>query len=198
MSHIRLDYSYTFSSLRLVFLKRKLVRCITNARKNKEGFEFNFKNSEFENFDRSDYQFGFNFGSNFNSNRTSIHFSYNHYEREPIKASEDERMGISDWRDFPQIANTEWATTRFRRNSINSPYGQFDFVDNIKVYEFYKERGLTDSSGEFEIFPSSDPKCLVDFGNQSCIAKDTSTKRYNLNQERWVVSDLERDNFRKD
>ena len=168
------------------------------TKKNKEGFEFNFKNSEFENFDRSDYQFGFNFGSNFNSNRTSIHISYNHYEREPIKASEDERMGISDWRDFPQIANTEWATTRFRRNSINSPYGQFDFVDNIKGYEFYKERGLTDSSGEFEIFPSSDPKCLVDIGNQSCIAKDTSTKRYNLNQERWVVSDLERDNFQFD
>ena len=37
------------------------------TKKNKEGFEFNFKNSEFENFDRSDYQFGFNFGSNFNT-----------------------------------------------------------------------------------------------------------------------------------
>ena len=165
---------------------------------NKKGFELSFKNSEFENFDRSDYQFGFAYGSSFNSNRTNINISYNHYEREPIRASEDERMGISDWRTFPQIVDSEWATTRFRRNSINSPYGQFDFVDNIKEYEFYSEKGLTDSSGEFEIFPSSDPKCLVDLGSQSCIAKDTSTKRYNLNQERWVVSDLERDNFQFD
>ena len=168
------------------------------TKKNKKGFELSFKNSEFENFDRSDYQFGFAYGSSFNSNRTNINISYNHYEREPIRASEDERMGISDWRAFPQIVDSEWATTRFRRNSINSPYGQFDFVDNIKEYEFYSEKGLTDSSGEFEIFPSSDPKCLVDLRNQSCIAKDTSTKRYNLNQERWVVSDLERDNFQFD
>lgn len=168
------------------------------TKNNKKGFELSFKNSEFENFDRSDYQFGFSYGSSFNSNKTNININYNRYEREPIKANEDERMGISDWRAFPQIVDTEWATTRFRRNSINSPYGQFDFVDNIKEYEFYSEKGLTDSSGEFEIFPSSDPKCLVDLGTQSCIARDTSTKRYNLNQERWVVSDLERDNFQFD
>ena len=104
-------------------------------------------------------------------------------------------MGISDWRDLPQISGTDWDTTRFRRNSINSPYGQFDILENVKGYKFYNIYGLTDSSGEFEVFPSSDLKCLESLNDSACIASDTSTKRYNLNAERWVVSDLTRDNL---
>ena len=48
------------------------------TKKNKKGFELSFKNSEFENFDRSDYQFGFAYGSSFNSNRTNINLSLIH------------------------------------------------------------------------------------------------------------------------
>ena len=162
---------------------------------NIDGLGIKVKMTEFENFNRSDSQINFEYGSSFNSGKTKISFLYNHYERDPIKAKEDERMGISDWRNFSEISGTEWETTRFRRSSINSPYGQFDFVESVKDYKFYNVRGITDKSGEFEIFPDNDSKCLVDLDNSACIASDTSTKRYNLNAERWVVSDLTRDNL---
>ena len=165
------------------------------TKKKIEGMRLKIKATEFENFNRSDSQINFEYGSNFNSDRTQISLLYNHYERDPIRANEDERMGISDWRDFPQIAGSDWDTTRFRRNSANSPYGQFDVVKNVKGFGFYDDQGITDSAGEFEIFPINDQKCLIDIGNNSCIASDTTTKRYNLNQERWVVSQLERDNL---
>jgi len=160
-----------------------------------EGLGLRIKMTEFENFNRSDSQINFEYGTDFNSSNTRLTVLYNHYERDPIKANEDERMGISDWRDFPQISGTDWDTTRFRRNSINSPYGQFDIIKNVKGYSFYNTYGLTDSSGEFEVFPNNDPKCLESLNGSACIASDTSTKRYNLNAERWVVSDLTRDNL---
>lgn len=160
-----------------------------------DGLSLKIKAIEFENFNRSDSQIDLAYGSNFNSGNTSISFLYNHYERDPIQAKEDERMGISDWRHFPEISQTKWDTTRFRRSSINSPYGQFDFVDSVRDFNFYNTNGLTDKSGEFEIFPNTDTKCLEDLNNSACIASDTLTKRYNLNAERWVVSDLTRDNI---
>ena len=164
--------------------------------KNKiDGLGLRIKMTEFDNFNRSDSQINFEYGTDFNSSNTRLTLLYNHYERDPIKAKEDERMGISDWRDLPQISGTDWDTTRFRRNSINSPYGQFDILENVKGYKFYNIYGLTDSSGEFEVFPSSDLKCLESLNDSACIASDTSTKRYNLNAERWVVSDLTRDNL---
>ena len=164
--------------------------------KNKiDGLGLRTKMTEFDNFNRSDSQINFEYGTDFNSSNTRLTLLYNHYERDPIKAKEDERMGISDWRDLPQISGTDWDTTRFRRNSINSPYGQFDILENVKGYKFYNIYGLTDSSGEFEVFPSSDLKCLESLNDSACIASDTSTKRYNLNAERWVVSDLTRDNL---
>ena len=64
---------------------------------------------------------------------------------------------------FLKISGTEWETTRFRRSSINSPYGQFDFVESVKDYKFYNVRGITDKSGEFEIFPDNDSKCVSRF-----------------------------------
>ena len=91
---------------------------------NIDGLGIKVKMTEFENFNRSDSQINFEYGSSFNSGKTKISFLYNHYERDPIKAKEDERMGISDWRNFSEISGTEWETTRFRRSSINSPYGQ--------------------------------------------------------------------------
>jgi len=164
--------------------------------KNKiDGLGLRVKMTEFDNFNRSDSQINFEYGTDFNSSNSRLTLLYNHYERDPIKAKEDERMGISDWRDLPQISGTDWDTTRFRRNSINSPYGQFDILENVKGYKFYNIYGLTDSSGEFEVFPSSDLKCLESLSDSACIASDTSTKRYNLNAERWVVSDLTRDNL---
>ena len=97
-----------------------------------EGLGLRIKMTEFENFNRSDSQINFEYGTDFNSSNTRLTVLYNHYERDPIKANDDERMGISDWRDFPQISGTDWDTTRFRRNSINSPYGQFDIIKNVK------------------------------------------------------------------
>ena len=141
-----------------------------------DGLSLKIKAIEFENFNRSDSQIDLAYGSNFNSGNTSISFLYNHYERDPIQAKEDERMGISDWRHFPEISQTKWDTTRFRRSSINSPYGQFDFVDSVRDFNFYNTNGLTDKSGEFEIFPNTDTKCLEDLNNSACIASDTSNK----------------------
>jgi outer membrane receptor protein involved in Fe transport len=165
------------------------------TKKNIEGFALRVKATSFENFNRSDSQINFEYGSNFNSGNTKLSLIYSYYDRDPVKASEDERMGISNWRDLPQIAGTKWDTTRFRRSSINSPYGQFDVERSVKGFRFFNEQGLTDKSGEFEIFPDTEPKCLVDLKNGACIAADTSTKRYNLNTERWVISDLSRNNL---
>ena len=90
---------------------------------------------------------------------------------------------------------TKWDTTRFRRDSTNSPYGQFDVIPGVSNFEFYKLHGLTDSAGEFEIFPTGDSKCKVKLNDDACIAPDTTTKRYNMNSERWIYSKLKRDNL---
>lgn len=160
-----------------------------------EGFSVSAKYSEFENFARSDNRFIFKYGSEVNGGRGHLTLFYSLYDRDPIRASEDERMGVSDWRNFPEISGTKWDSTRFRRDSTNSPYGQFDVIPNVSNYEFFNLYNLTDSAGEFEIFPAGDTKCKVKLSDDSCIASDTATKRYNMNSERWIYSKLKRDNL---
>lgn len=167
----------------------------TVLNRNFDGLSVKAKFTEFENFSRSDHNISFNYGSEINGGRGNFTFHYSRYDREPIKATEDERMGISDWRELPEISGTKWDSTRFRRDSTNSPYGQFDIIPTVKDSELHKTFALTDSSGEFEIFPADDPKCQIILNNSSCIVPDTITKRYNMNSERWIYSRLKRDNL---
>ena len=165
----------------------------TVLNRNFDGLSVKAKFTEFENFSRSDHNISFNYGSEINGGRGNFTFHYSR-DREPIKATEDERMGISIGESFQKYQELR-DSTRFRRDSTNSPYGQFDIIPTVKDSELYKTFALTDSSGEFEIFPADDPKCQIILNNSSCIVPDTITKRYNMNSERWIYSRLKRDNL---
>jgi len=130
-------------------------------------------------------------GDSFNGERTRVGVLANYYARDRISAREDERWADADFRRrVPD--DSPWAgDTRFRNNSINSFYGQFD------VRASASSTGLrnvfTDTSGEFQVYPQGHEDCDWDLGHGNCGAIDGDPiYRHNLNETRDLSSDLKR------
>ncbi|WP_446830057.1 TonB-dependent receptor domain-containing protein [Candidatus Foliamicus sp.] len=145
----------------------------------------------FDNVGRNTQRIGLEWGDSFNADRTRVGLLANWYARDRISASEDERWADSDFRRrIPE--DSPWAgDTRFRNNSANSLYGQFDVRASARSTGL--RNVLTDSSGEFETYPAGDPRCQWDLGYGTCGGIDSQgTYRRNLNETRDLSSDLKR------
>lgn len=156
-----------------------------------DGFSIRTKFNEFDNTDRSDAQLTFEWGSNFNDDRTNVGVFFNYFDRGRVNSQEDPRWADSDFR--PRLpADSPWAdSTAFRNNSINTLYGQYDLLDSAA--DLGLSGTITDSAGEFQTYPAGDPRCTYDINEFICGAPDNpDTERYNLNEVRDVVSELER------
>ena len=91
----------------------------------------------------------------------------------------------------------------FRNDSANSLYGQFDIVPGVGSSNSLRVNEVVDNLGEFEIYPQGDSRCTntdpdavapeynLPYG--TCLHEDgQGTIRYNLNDNRDLLSDLER------
>ncbi|MCB1647465.1 MAG: TonB-dependent receptor, partial [Pseudomonadales bacterium] len=86
------------------------------------------------------------------------------------------------------------AGTTFRNDSANSSYGQYDVRSSVSGLGL--SGVITDSAGEFETFPTGHPNCEFAINAEVCGAVDgNGTYRYNLNENRDLLSELERTNL---
>ena len=149
---------------------------------------------EYEHASRDTQRVALEWGDAFNDGRTRVGVLANYYARDRISAHEDERWADSDFRRrLPE--DSLWAgDTRFRNNSANSLYGQFDVRASARSTGL--RNVLTDSSGEFETYPAGDSRCQWDLGYGTCGGIDgQGTYRRNLNETRDLSSDLSRGNI---
>ena len=154
-----------------------------------EGLTIRTRFDDYETLPRNDYRITVEWGKHFNEGATRVGASINYYDRDRVNSQDDPRWADSDFR-YRLGPNSPWASsTAFRNNSANSRFGQFDMVPSGSV------AGITDGSGEFETFPIGDDRCAFDINDQVCGAPDgQGTYRYNLNENRDLLSDLKRTN----
>ena len=157
-----------------------------------DGFTFRARGSAYDNTGRNDQTISAEWGRFFNDGATNIGVFFDAYRRDRVSASEDPRWADSDFRRrLPE--GSPWAgETDFRNNSANSLYGQYDIVRSVSRFGL---GGITDRSGEFETYPAGHSRCQWDLGYGTCAAPDgQGTYRYNLNEFRDLISELERTN----
>ena len=153
-----------------------------------EGFRIRLRADEYDNIPRGDQRLTVEWGTLFNDGATSVGVFLNRYHRDRVNSQDDERWADSDFRRRLPDGSPWLDVTSFRNNSVNSEYGQFDMSGSID--------GITDSRGEFETYPSGDPRCQYEIGFGTCGAVDgQGTVRYNLNDNRDLYSDLKRTNI---
>ena len=156
-----------------------------------EGLVLHGRVGAYDHVGRDTYQLDFSWGNTFNEGRTNVHLMGGHLQRDRVSASEQARWADSDFRSrLPE--DSPWSgDTRFRNNSANSLYGQYDVTSSASRAGL---RGtLTDASGEFETYPAGDERCQWALNDQTCGAVDgQGTYRYNLNEFRDLSSKLER------
>ena len=156
-----------------------------------EGLTLSAKYSEFEGLPRNDIDFTIEWGKNFNEGRSNISFFFDMYDRDPVNSQDDPKWADSDMTRLVP-AGSPWVDD-FDNTSAHSQYGQYDIASSVAAL------GLTgtiwDSLGEFETYPTGDPRCQWDLGYGTCGAVDgQGTYRYNNNANRDLYSDLERYN----
>lgn len=157
------------------------------------GFTLSGRWAEYENIPRDTQTLTLEWGKDFNDGRTNVSTFFNYYSRDRVNSQDDERWANADFRSrVPE--DSLWAgDTRFRNDSANSLFGQFDLVSSASA------AGLrdifTDSSGEFETFPIGDERCQYDINATTCGGIDgQGTYRLNLNADRDLSSKLSRAN----
>ncbi|MFK7957879.1 MAG: TonB-dependent receptor [Lysobacterales bacterium] len=166
----------------------------TVLKKDFEGLTARIKYNEFPSLERNDTNIAIEWGKFFNNGATNVGVFYNYLDRGRVNAQEDARWANSDFRSRIPEDSPYAGSTQFRNNSINSLFGQFDAVGSVSGLNIAGV--VTDSSGEFEVFPAGDPRCAVNLNFGTCLAPDgQGVIRYNLNDFRDLNSDLERHNL---
>ena len=158
------------------------------------GFTLSGRWAEYDNIPRDTQTLTVEWGKDFNGGRTNISVFGSYYNRDRVNSQDDERWANSDFRDRIPEGSLWEDDIRFRNNSANSLFGQFDLVSSASAAGL---NGIfTDRSGEFETFPIGDPRCQYTLNATTCGGIDgQGTFRYNLNADRDVSSELQRTNF---
>ena len=159
-----------------------------------DGFQILLRYGWYDHVGRNTERVSVVWGDYFNDDRTHVGMTADYYLRDRVSAHEDERWANADlrWRVPP---DSPWAgDLRFRNNSANSLYGQFDVRASARSTGLRNE--LTDGSGEFETYPAGDSRCQWDLGYGTCGGIDgQGTYRHNINETRDLSSDLKRGNL---
>ncbi len=158
------------------------------------GFTISARHSEYSEIPRDTQTLTLKWGEDFNGGRTNVSVFANYYQRDRVNSQDDPRWANSDFRDRIPEGSLWEGDIRFRNNSANSLFGQFDFVSSassLGVRDIF-----TDRSGEFETYPIGDERCQYTLNATTCGGIDgQGTFRYNLNEDRDLSSELERANF---
>ncbi|MEM7430674.1 MAG: TonB-dependent receptor [Pseudomonadota bacterium] len=171
-----------------------------------EGFRLRLRQTDFDHLPRSDQSYGFEWGGNFNGGATNVGVFARHYQRDRVNSQDESRWANADFRyrfaDSSPYSEASGSTI-FRNDSINSLFGQFDVVSGLGSTHSLRVNEVVDSSGEFEIYPINDARCantdpdatapVYDLGYGTCLHEDGQGQiRYNLNDNRDLLSDLKR------
>jgi outer membrane receptor protein involved in Fe transport len=163
-----------------------------------EGFTVRLRYSDYDNIPRNDEALSVEWGKVFNEGATSVGVFARHLRRGRVNSQDDARWANSDFRSRFDPSSPYATSTRFRNDSSNSSWGQFDVVSGLASSHSLRQNDVTDSSGEFEIYPITDARCdtggvVYDLGFGTCLHEDgQGTIRYNLNDNRDLASKMER------
>jgi len=164
-----------------------------------EGLTIAGRFEDYENHGRNDYSVRAEWGKFFNQGRTNLGIFASYYHRDSVNSSEDKKWADADFRRLIDEDSPWFGDTRFRNDSANSNWGQYDLVKSMSGDPYgLKARGIVDSSGEFETYPVDDERCDGGYiiASNTCGHVDgQGTYRYNLNDNRDIVSDLDRMNI---
>jgi iron complex outermembrane receptor protein len=163
-----------------------------------EGLTLRAKYANFEGLPRNDATFTLEWGKDFNDGRTNLSVFGNYYSRERTNSQDDSRWADSDIR-YLVPAGSPWAgSASFNNTSVNSEYGQFDvFPDGSGNTYGLSGLDITDSNGEFHVYPVGHPECDWPLNEYVCGADDQGAAiyRYNQNENRDLYSELDRMNL---
>ena len=161
----------------------------------------------YDNIPRDDIRLNVEWGHDFNQGRSNVSMFADFYHRDRVNSQDDKRWADSDQRWQLDEDNPWYPGTSFRNTNINSGFGQFDARDS-RGGGNSRPPGITDTGGEFETMPWSDPYCDHEdawyINEAMCGLRDgvrkepdgrTGNVRYNLNENRDLVSDLDRINI---
>ena len=159
-----------------------------------EGFNVSLRYGTYDHVPRDDQTLRFEWGKNFNGGLTNVSVFGSYYTRDRVRAADETRWANSDFRDRIPVGSPFEGNTAFRNDSANSLFGQFDAIGSVAGLDI--RNTLVDTSGEFETFPIGDPRCQYTINATTCGGVDgQGTFRYNLNEFRDIVSDLDRSNL---
>lgn len=154
-----------------------------------EGFSVRARFSEYGNLPRNDQRVTLEWGKDFNGGRTNLSVYADYYHRDRVSAQDDPRWAEGDLRPRIPAGSPFENNSRFNNLNSNSHYGQYDIVGGDIP-------GITDSSGEFETYPTGDARCQWDLGYGTCGAVDgQGTFLSNRNEFRDIYSELDRANI---
>ena len=163
-----------------------------------EGFSIRGRYTSFDNIPRDDASVTIEWGDSFNEGRTRVGAFVYFYDRDRVNSQDDPKWADADFRRLIPEDSPWFGDTRFRNDSANSNWGQFDLVDSMRGDPYgLVALGIVDSQGDFETFPIGEPRCEGGWvvNQYSCAYPDgRGTYRYNLNENRDLVSDLQRFN----
>lgn len=160
------------------------------------GLDVRVKWQEYENLPRNDQTLSVHWGKNVNGGKTNVGVIFNYYQRDRVNSQDDPRWTNADLTDRLSPDSPWYGHPEFDSTSANSLYGQFDIMDSVSSSNPLRSEGLVDRSGEFETYPSGDPRCAWELGNGLCAAPDgQGTVRFNMNENRDLTSALERTNI---
>lgn len=158
------------------------------------GFNVSARWAEFDNIPRNTQTLTVEWGKDFNEGRTNLSMFANYFARGRVNSQDDPRWADSDFRRLIPEGSPWAGDVRFRNDTANSLFGQFDVVANAASVGL--RDSLTDAAGEFETYPIGDPRCQYNINATTCGAIDgQGTFRLNLNADRDLSSELERTNF---
>lgn len=158
------------------------------------GFNVSARYSDFENFSSPAQQLQIEWGEDFNNGRTNVSLFAGFYKRDRINSQDDERWTDSDFRSRIPVGSLWEGNTNFRNDSANSLFGQFDVI--ARASSAGLNGSITDSAGEFEVYPIGDSRCQYTINQYTCGAIDgQGTYRSNNNADRDLRSKLERNNL---
>jgi iron complex outermembrane receptor protein len=156
-----------------------------------DGLAIQARYADYEGLPRSDYKFIVEWGKDFNDGRTNLSVFGSYYDRDPVNTADDPKWADADFRRLlPENSPFNCpGCTDFRRDSAHSNFGQFDVRSGTG--------DITDSAGDFNTYPLDSPNCQAtdpQYPNVCFANDDNLVHRYNLNENRYILSDLQRTN----
>ena len=162
----------------------------TVLKNNFEGLTVRGRYDWYDNIPRNDHRVNIEWGKDFNGGRSNLSVFFDYYHRDRVNSQDDPKWADSDFRRLIPEGSPWEGDTRFRNDSANSLYGQFDMSGSIP--------GVTDRSGEFETYPLGHEKCEGGWVLNEVMCGNVDgqgTYRYNLNENRDLSSELDRYNL---